>query len=135
VKAIHDGGFAPKPPLRAVVLVPALVLLVAAATCQDRLAHVFGGWAYDTAGDCLDAPGVVDVVDGPDPGKCPQLRCWLAPDGTAYVTDEACDAPIDFQDQTKATSGVCVKALAAYHRTGHGLCPTPADAGAGGSIF
>jgi hypothetical protein len=110
----------------------ALAALVAAAGCQGRLAHPFGGYAYDPVQDCLYASGVIDVVAGADPGMCPMLRCWQAPDGSIYVTDEACDAPPDYQDLTHATSGPCVKALAAYASPGHGLCPMP-DGGAGGS--
>lgn len=114
--------------MRARLLVPAAVLL-AWAGCEGRLDHVFGGYPYDATQDCLDAPAAIDVVAGADPGMCPRLRCWLAPDGSYYVTDQACDAPPDYQDQTDDASSPCVKALAAYHRTGMGLCPGQADGG------
>jgi hypothetical protein len=106
--------------------------LVTAAACSARVDHVFGAYAYDPAQDCLQAPAAVDVIAGADPGMCPQVRCWQAPDGTVYVTSEACDAPLDYQDHTKDTSGPCVKALAAYASSGNGLCPGAADAGAEG---
>jgi hypothetical protein len=102
----------------------------AAMGCQGYLAHAFGGYAYDAVNDCLESSAVVDVISGADPGQCPMLRCWLAPCGAVYVTDEACDAPPDYQDQTHAASGQCVKALAAYGRAGHAMCAPPPDGGA-----
>lgn len=108
----------------------AIALVVGAlAACVGRVAHVFGGYAYDEAGDCLLTPGVVDVIDGPAGTPCKKVRCWVAPDGTVYVTDTACDAPPDYQDQTQASSGLCVKALEAYEAEGHGRCPTAPDGG------
>jgi hypothetical protein len=101
------------------------------AGCEARVVHQFGGYAYDQGMACLFASGAIDVIDGADPGMCPMLRCWKAPDGSVYVTDEACDAPPDFQDDTNDTSGPCVKALAIYASPDHGLCPMP-DGGAGG---
>jgi hypothetical protein len=92
---------------------------------------VFGGYAYDPTRDCFDPPGAIDVVAGADPGLCPMLRCWKAPDGSIYVTSEACDAPSDYLDETENTSSPCVKALAAYGRAGHSLCSTPVDGGGG----
>jgi hypothetical protein len=117
-----------------VTLARAIPLLSAlsAVGCQDRLVHVFGGYAYDPAQDCLVLTDAVDVVAGPAPAApCPVVRCWLGPDGVAYVTDTACDAPPDYQDETKISTGACVKALAAYQKKGHQLCPAAVDAGAG----
>jgi len=113
-------------------LAAAALVVLCAAACQGRLDHVFGGYAYDATANCLYTSGAIDVVAGADPGMCPMLRCWQAPDGSIYVTDEACDAPPDYQDLTHSTSGPCVKALAVYASLGHGLCPMP-DGGAGGS--
>jgi hypothetical protein len=55
----------------------------------------------------------------------------MAPDGTAYVTDRACDGPPDFRDGTADTSGACAAALAAYGADGGQVrCPVvPEDAG------
>lgn len=107
-----------------------LLLGVTLPACQARAAHLLEAYAYEPAQDCLDAPGLVDVVDGPPPATpCPILRCWLGPAGIAFVTDQACDAPPDYQDQTRTGSGPCVKALAAYGKSGHQLCPGPTDAG------
>ncbi len=108
-------------------------LVLAGAHCTDQVVHVFGGYAYDPAQDCLEAPGALDVLEGPAPAPCPTVRCWLAPDGTAVVTDEACDAPPDYEDETSASSGLCPKALAAYGRAGHGQCPASPDGGTGGA--
>lgn len=96
--------------------------LSGAAGCEDRLFHAFDAYPYDPHGDCLGAPEAIDVLDGPDPGKCPDLRCWKGPDGTFYVTDAACDAPLDFEDRTSDAEGPCVGALAAYARPNHGRC-------------
>ena len=109
----------------------ATAALAVAAACSDRIDHVFGGYAYDSAGNCLYASGAVDVVAGADPGNCPMLKCWEAPCGTVYVTDQQCDAPPSYQDLTHSTSGPCVKALAAYARTGHGMCAALPDGGLG----
>ncbi len=104
---------------------------LAVFSCQGYLAHEFGGYAYDPTANCLETSGAIDVIAGADPGQCPQLKCWLSPCGTVYVTDEQCDAPPDYVDDTRATSGLCVKALALYAMPGHMLCPMP-DAGTGG---
>ena len=104
---------------------------LAASSCQARLAHIFGGYAYDEAANCLEAPGAVDVVAGADPGPCPMLRCWLAPNGSIIVTSTACDAPPDYVDETQNTSSPCVKALAAYAGPNHTPCPAQLDGGGG----
>ena len=112
-----------------------LALALLPAGCDGRVAHVFGGYAYDPTQDCLDLSGAIDVIDGPaSPTPCNTLRCWVSSEGEAYVTNQACDAPPDYQDQTQSSSGPCVKALVAYGRDGHGLCPAPTDGGAGGGL-
>lgn len=104
--------------------------LPALPACQGRAAHFLVAYVYEPANECLDAPAVVDVVNGPPPpAPCPILRCWLAPSGIALVTDQACDVPPDYQDQTRTGTGACVKALAAYGKSGHQRCPAPAEAG------
>jgi hypothetical protein len=116
-------------------LAGAAALLLALAGCEKRLAHPFGGYAYEPDGGpdggCLAASGIVDVIDGPAPAEpCKVLRCWQAPDGTVYVTDQACDAPADYQDHTADTSGPCAAALAAYGADGgRVLCPAAPDGG------
>jgi hypothetical protein len=123
------GGGGPKALATAAL---AVVGVVAHASCQGYLAHTFGGYAYDSIDDCLTASGVIDVIAGADPGECPMLRCWVAPCGGVYVTDEQCDAPPDYQDETNATSGPCVKALALYAQPAHGQCEVvPTDGGLG----
>jgi hypothetical protein len=104
---------------------------LAVASCQNRLAHIFGGYGYDPTLGCLEAPGAIDVVAGADPGPCYQVLCWQAPDGSIYVTSAACDAPPDYVNETENTSSPCVKALAAYAGAGHTPCPAPADGGGG----
>jgi hypothetical protein len=124
-----------KKPGRLLLLPLLLGAALASAHCEGRLAHVFGGYSYDPVQDCLYTSGAIDVIAGADPGQCPMLHCWMAPSGDVYVTDEACDAPPDYVDETQATSGLCVKALAAYARPMHDLCANPPDGGGGGTTL
>jgi hypothetical protein len=110
----------------------ATAALAAAAACSDRIDHAFGGYAYDPAKDCLYTSGAVDVIAGPDPGMCPGVHCWVSPASLVYVTDEACDAPPDYQDETSADAGPCVNALADYYGDGGpSLCPASPDGAPG----
>ena len=121
---------------RARALLLASVLAAAAAlagACVGEVSHVFGGYAYDSQQNCLQPSGGIDVVAGADPGQCPMLRCWEAPDGSIYVTDEACDAPPDYIDHTNDNFPACVKALALYAEPEHNECVVP-EAGAGGGV-
>jgi hypothetical protein len=118
-------------------LVFVAVALLSAAACKSSLEHAFGGYAYDSTNDCLQTSGVLDVVAGSDPGPCPMVRCWQAPCGTVVVTSTACDAPPDYQDLTDASTGPCVKALAAYAAfadAGTGMCPASLDASSDASL-
>lgn len=86
--------------------------------------HVFGAHRYDQARDCLEAAAAVDVLEGEDPGACSEVRCWMSPEFEVYVTDTACEGPLDFRDGTGDPEGTaCARALAAYDRPDHGLCP------------
>ena len=85
------------------------------------------------------------MVAGPDPGMCPRVRCWVSPGDLVYITDEACDAPPDYQDETTADAGPCVNALADYYNAadagdggdagdaGPKLCSAPPDGSAAGA--
>jgi len=106
-----------------------VLLLLGLVGCTTTHVHIFVAYRYDAAADCLESRAGVDVIDGPDPGMCAAVRCWLSLGGDVYVTDTACDGPIDYKDQTSDMSGACVKALAAYARDGHGRCAL-ADGGA-----
>ncbi|MFO0759979.1 MAG: hypothetical protein U0359_26070 [Byssovorax sp.] len=108
-----------------------LACLLGLGACEDRQVHVFSAFRYDADHDCLEAAAVVDVIDGPDPGTCPAVHCWENPLGDAFVTDQACDAPLDFHDHSGDADGPCAKALAAFARDGMGKCP--AQAGDGGA--
>jgi hypothetical protein len=110
--------------LWAIAAVPAFGAL---GGCDGGRVHPFGAYPYDPVHDCLGAAQAVDVLDGPDPGPCAKVLCWVAPSGDVYVTDTACDGPPDFQQQV---AGPCALALADYKSSGHGRCPAaPADAG------
>jgi hypothetical protein len=110
---------------------------LALAGCQGRVAHVFGGYAWEADGGvdggCFEASGAIDVIDGPpETDLCKKVRCWIAPNGAVYVTDTACDAPADYHEGTDDPSGPCVKALAAYAPDG-GLPKCPSSANDGGT--
>lgn len=122
--------------MKAPRVAPLLLALLALGACERRLAHTFGAYAFQAdggpdGGSCLAAAGVVDVVDGPEPAApCKVVRCWQAPDGDVFVTDQACDAPADYVDRTDDTAGPCGKALEAYGADGgRVLCPPAPDGG------
>lgn len=106
----------------------------AAVHCGDLQVYPFGGYAYDPTADCLEAPGALDVIEGPMPAPCPVVRCWVDPDGTAVITDEACVAPADYLNETDDTTGPCPKALAAYAQPNHSPCPPGTGGGGAGSL-
>jgi hypothetical protein len=96
------------------LLAAALALAVASAFaggCDGGLVHSFIAYPYNATVGCLEAAAAVDVIDGPDPGSCPGVSCWVKPSGEIFVSDKACDAPLDF---TKNASGPCALALEAY---------------------
>jgi hypothetical protein len=114
-------------PRVAVALLSMIVASAASGACGSGQVHVFGAFPYDAANDCLEPAQTLDVIDGPDPGMCPVVRCWLDPTGAAFVTDEACDAPINLAE---SVSGNCAPALEAFKK--RVMCPI-GDAGADGS--
>jgi hypothetical protein len=97
----------------------------AVISCDAGLVHTFRAFPYDATVGCLRSAVAVDVVDGPDPGGCAEVHCWVKPSGEIFVSDRACDAPIDF---TKSASGPCKLALDAYKK--RVFCANPVDAGA-----
>ncbi len=95
----------------ALALVTAAVASAFAGGCDGGLVHSFVAYPYDATLGCLEGSAAVDVIDGPDPGSCPEVQCWVKPSGEIFVSDKACDAPLDF---TKNASGPCKQALEAY---------------------
>lgn len=107
------------------LLVPAASLaMIAGSGCDAGVVHAFGAFPYDATLGCLRSAEAVDVIDGPDPGSCAEVHCWVKPSGEIFVSDAACDAPLDF---TESASGPCKLALEAYKKGV--MC---ADDGAGG---
>jgi hypothetical protein len=106
-----------------------LALFVALPACERNVFHVFGGYSYDADAGCLYKSGAIDVIDGPDPGKCKKVKCWIGPAGQVVVTDTACDAPLDYTDGTAEDAGACPAALEAYEGEDHSRCPAPPDGG------
>ena len=107
--------------------VPAASLALAVGAgfgCDAGVVHVFGAFPYDATLGCLRSAEAVDVIDGPDPGGCAEVHCWVKPSGEIFVSDQACDAPLDF---TESASGPCKLALDAYKK--RIMC---ADTGTGG---
>jgi hypothetical protein len=104
--------------LRAAAASLSLLIAVSVGACGSGHVHVFGAFPYDALRDCLDVGQTLDVIDGPDPGSCSVLRCWLDPAGAAFVTDKSCDAPLNL---TESTTGACIPALVAYKN--HLMCP------------
>jgi hypothetical protein len=108
-------------------------IAVVPTACGDNQVYPFYAWEYDATRDCLVTASAVDVIAGPYPGQCIQLRCWYAPNGDYYVTDTACVAPADYEDETDDATGVCSEALKVYGRDGHDVCPALDGGGFGGS--
>lgn len=108
-----------------------VVVLVAAAACTDMTVHPFSAYALGGSGECIEPAGVIDVIDGPDPGECDVLRCWVDPEGQVFITTTACDAPHGFVDHTKDPAGSdCYRALALFDKPGHSQCADSPEAGA-----
>lgn len=96
-----------------------------AIACGDADAHVFGAYRYDPVADCLESAAAVDVIAGPDPGVCDDLRCWKSSAGEIYVTSTACDAPIDYVEGTDDPPRTpCARALAAFALGEEARCAT-----------
>ena len=112
--------------LLALPVASAVVILVGGA-CNATVVHTWGAYPYDADTGCFGEAEIVDVVDGPDPGSCPVVHCWVNPAGDIFVTDKACDSPLDL---TESTSGVCAVALKTFRNPG--MCAV-LDAGAGDS--
>ncbi len=104
----------------------ALLALITGAvvSCDDGLVHTFFALPYDVTLGCLGSSAAVDVIDGPDPGSCAEVHCWVKPTGEIFVSDRACDAPLDF---TESASGPCKLAIDAYKK--RVMCANPVDAG------
>ncbi len=116
--------------MKARVVAAAVALLTGAVfggACDAGLVHPFAAFPYNVALNCLEDVGVVDVIDGPDPGVCSGARCWVTPGGNIFVSDQACDAPLDYM---QSTSGPCKLALEA-HKT-RTMCADRGGADAGG---
>lgn len=94
-----------------------LLIAASAGACGNSHVHVFGAFPYNADRQCLEVGQTLDVIDGPDPGSCSALRCWLDPAGAAFVSDKSCDAPLNL---TESTTGACVPALEAYKN--HVMC-------------
>jgi len=105
----------------------ALALAIGVLTsggCSDEV-HVFGAHHYDSDADCLEGAAAVEVLEGPDPGPCEEVRCWRSPEDEIFVTSTACDGPPGYSEETDAPEGEpCALALAAFARGDEGRCDT-----------
>ena len=111
----------------ALLALPLASAVLVGGACSASLVHTWGAFPYDAEHDCFGDALILDVLDGPDPGSCPVVHCWVNPTGEIFVTDKACDAPIDL---TESTSGTCSAALKTFKLPGK--CAV-LDGGAGDS--
>jgi hypothetical protein len=103
------------PRARRLVNVFALAALgVAGWHCNEQGVHLFIAARWVPEAMCLTQQRVVDVVDGNDPGFCPEVRCFTSPAAETYVSTQMCDAPADYVEVTDPEPGSpCALALAA----------------------
>lgn len=108
-----------------------LLVGAAGAGCHPEAeVHPFYAARYDAQAGCLDAVTIQDVLEGPDPGRCNQVICWLNHRGEAYVSLTMCDGPPDWARVDAPESGSpCAQALEALKEHGTGQCGS--DAGTG----
>ena len=117
-------------PRRLLRSLPALLGLGGAGCDAVEGVHSWSAFPYDADGHCLGAAVVVDVIAGPAPAPCDELRCWERVSGEIFVTDATCEAPLDFTDHSADADGPCKEALAAYADEQKGRCSSPiGDAG------
>lgn len=115
----------------------AALACAAAVGCESGPnAHPFYAASYDAATGCLGAVLFVDVLEGPSPGDCKQVVCWLDTRGHAYVSETMCDGPPDWTRVEAPKAGsLCEAALVAWQQYGAGQCAPEAGAdGADGAM-
>lgn len=113
--------------------VPAASLALAigaGVSCDAGVVHTFFALPYDVTLGCLRPSEAQDVIDGPDPGKCAEVHCWVNPSGEILVSDQACDAPLDLVERT---TGPCKLALDAHKKRVMCAATGTGGSGAGGS--
>jgi hypothetical protein len=107
----------------AALVAAACAAALGAAGCSPQRSHIFGAHRYDPVGDCLEDATAVDVIEGPPPGECEPVRCWISPADEIYVTT-ACEAPPGYEDHTHdPETSSCGRALAAHAEGEAGRCP------------
>jgi hypothetical protein len=95
----------------ALLVLPLASAVVFGGACKASLVHTWGAFRYDAEHDCFDDAEILDVIDGPDPGSCPVVHCWVNSASEIFVTDKACDAPLDLKE---STAGDCASALNSF---------------------
>ena len=90
---------------------PVASAVVLVGACSSSLVHTWGAFPYNPKFDCFDDAKILDLIDGADPGTCPVVHCWVNPAGDIFITDNACDAPLDL---TESKTGVCETALKSF---------------------
>ena|SRR5688500_13245588 len=103
---------------------PVLLAFAALTACNGKArVHAFSARFWNASEGCLESEAVVDVIEGSDPGQCPRIQCWVSAAGDAYVTTDACEAPLDFRDGTHdAAPSLCADALEALAAGDEGSC-------------
>jgi hypothetical protein len=105
--------------LAAPLAVAALACILQAPACKDDGTHVYVGYLFVEARDCVGTSSSVDVVTGGEPGDCAPI-CLLqhrAEGGRAvYVATMCAPYPAGVEFDTSGTDPACPAALAALAR-------------------
>jgi hypothetical protein len=112
----------------ACLAVPAAIVVAGCSSSNDI--HSFWAAHYSSSNDCLETMSVTDVLNGPDPGRCAKIVCWLNPHtNDAFISETMCDGPPGWRSYDSIGSGtLCDLALAARARSNSGAC-SAADSG------
>jgi hypothetical protein len=97
----------------------AIACILQSPACKDDGTHVYVGYLFVEARDCVGTSSSVDVVTGGDPGDCAPI-CLLqhrAEGGRAvYVATMCAPYPAGVEFDTSGTDPACPAALAALAR-------------------
>lgn len=92
------------------------LLLFLAACDASGAAYLYTGNLYDPQRGCVSNLGIIDVMEGPDPGSGCGAKCLAANDGglPVYVTTMCGPTPI--VADVSGSNPACTPALAALAR-------------------
>jgi len=111
----------------------ALLLPLLLACDASGAAYLYSGSLYDPQLDCVLSTGIIDVMEGTDPGSSCAPKCLAANDGglPVYVSTMCGAAPV--VADLSGSNPACAPALAAWARQdfclGDGGQSNPLDSG------